>query len=442
PDGETPTNPNDPCDFVSADVTVALGAAYLAADCDGDGVTNGDELTPPDGETPTNPNDPCDFVSADVTVALGAAYLAADCDGDGVTNGDELTPPDGETPTNPNDPCDFVDTDITVAVSGDYLVADCDGDGVTNGDELTPPDGETPTNPNDPCDYTISDITLVITSGVDCDGDGLTDQEEVDPNNDGDPSDQTSIPTDPCDPIATNCQASIEVTKTAQVSGTSLNDTIEYTIEVENTGNIILTGITLVDTFLDANGNTITLTELPVFDSADLGSPEGTLLAGEIATYSASFKITQSAIDAGGVSNSVIATANSSVGTVSDVSDDGDETTDGPDDDTDPTNDPTVTELGCLTVINEFSPNGDNLGDTLIIKCIENYPNNTLEVYNRWGNIVYKKRGYRNEDGWNGTSNGRVTINSEEKLPEGTYYYVLDFGDGSKPKVGWLYINR
>tara|TARA_R110002033_G_C3885723_1_gene238355 strand:+ start:80 stop:241 length:162 start_codon:yes stop_codon:yes gene_type:complete len=53
---------------------------------------------------------------------------------------------------------------------------------------------------------------------------------------------------------------------------------------------------------------------------------------------------------------------------------------------------------------------------------------------------VYSKRGYKNE--FDGTSNGRVTINTSEKLPTGTYYYVLDLGNGSKPKVGWIYINR
>ncbi len=172
-----------------------------------------------------------------------------------------------------------------------------------------------------------------------------------------------------------------------------------------------------------------------MFDVADQGSLEGTLLVGETATYLASFTITQPAINAGGVSNSVVATASTrSSGTVSDTSDDGDDL------DGNASNDPTVTELGCLTVFNEFSPNGDGVNDILIINCIDNYPNNKLEIYNRWGNIVYEKRGYNND--WEGISNGRATVNASEELPVGTYYYVLDFGDGSKPKVGWLYINR
>jgi uncharacterized repeat protein (TIGR01451 family)/gliding motility-associated-like protein len=95
----------------------------------------------------------------------------------------------------------------------------------------------------------------------------------------------------------------------------------------------------------------------------------------------------------------------------------------------------------CLTIYNEFSPNnGDFDNQYFVIDCIESFPNNKLEVYNRWGNIVYSKRGYKND--WDGTSNGRAVVNESDQLPVGTYYYVIDLGDGSEPRVGWLYINR
>ncbi|AJR04847.1 gliding motility-associated C-terminal domain-containing protein [Siansivirga zeaxanthinifaciens] len=94
----------------------------------------------------------------------------------------------------------------------------------------------------------------------------------------------------------------------------------------------------------------------------------------------------------------------------------------------------------CLFINNEFSPNGDSANDFFVIDCIENYPDNVLEIYNRWGNIVYKAKGYKNN--WDGTSNGRATLNGSDKLPVGTYYYLLDLGDGTKPKAGWLYLNR
>uniref|UniRef100_UPI00261BD6EC Ig-like domain-containing protein n=1 Tax=uncultured Tenacibaculum sp. TaxID=174713 RepID=UPI00261BD6EC len=99
----------------------------------------------------------------------------------------------------------------------------------------------------------------------------------------------------------------------------------------------------------------------------------------------------------------------------------------------------------CLTVYNEFSPNGDGINDYLRINCIDNYTNNTVEIFNRWGNTVYKVKGYRNDDAskrFEGISNGRATINSLDKLPVGTYFYLIDLGDGSPVRKGWIYINR
>jgi len=99
----------------------------------------------------------------------------------------------------------------------------------------------------------------------------------------------------------------------------------------------------------------------------------------------------------------------------------------------------------CGTPYNIMTPDNDGENDTFYISCIDKpeYSNNTVEIFNRWGNTVYKATGYNNVDVvFEGISNGRSTINVDEKLPPGTYYYVIDLGDGSKPKVGWLYINR
>ncbi|MGB5435324.1 MAG: gliding motility-associated C-terminal domain-containing protein, partial [Maribacter sp.] len=94
----------------------------------------------------------------------------------------------------------------------------------------------------------------------------------------------------------------------------------------------------------------------------------------------------------------------------------------------------------CLTIYNEFSPNDDGVNEFFKIDCISRYPNNVLRVYNRWGNIVFEQQNYDNT--WTGLSNGRATISEQELLPVGTYYYILDLGDGSEPIADWLYINR
>ncbi|NAY92641.1 DUF11 domain-containing protein [Muricauda sp. JGD-17] len=110
--------------------------------------------------------------------------------------------------------------------------------------------------------------------------------------------------------------------------------------------------------------------------------------------------------------------------------------------DVDTTNDSdqAFVEPTCLVIYNEFSPNGDGVNDFFKIDCISRFPNNRLQVYNRWGNIVYEKRGYGND--WDGIANGRAAVQKGDLLPVGTYYYILELGDGSEPKTDWLYINR
>ncbi|MBU2947429.1 gliding motility-associated C-terminal domain-containing protein [Zobellia uliginosa] len=102
---------------------------------------------------------------------------------------------------------------------------------------------------------------------------------------------------------------------------------------------------------------------------------------------------------------------------------------------------PEVTQSSCLTVYNEFSPNGDGANDIFFIECIEQYPNSVLSIYNRWGAMVFSSTGYDNS--WDGKSLDRAKLGSSDKLPVGTYYYTLELGDGTtSPKSGWLYISR
>ncbi|SFC22479.1 conserved repeat domain-containing protein/gliding motility-associated C-terminal domain-containing protein [Zunongwangia mangrovi] len=97
----------------------------------------------------------------------------------------------------------------------------------------------------------------------------------------------------------------------------------------------------------------------------------------------------------------------------------------------------------CLMVYNEFTPNNDGSNDVFRIDCIENYPNNKLEVYNRYGDLVFETSGYQNN--WDGTAN-RGAVLTNKPLPVGTYYYVLQVdGRGEIDNVnmqGWLYIMR
>lgn len=86
-----------------------------------------------------------------------------------------------------------------------------------------------------------------------------------------------------------------------------------------------------------------------------------------------------------------------------------------------------------------FSPNYDGVNDYLVIKGIFDYPENDLKVFNRWGSVVYDATSYRND--WYGVSNEGAILDKTE-LPVGTYYYILDLKDGSKPLKGFIYLTR
>lgn len=88
-----------------------------------------------------------------------------------------------------------------------------------------------------------------------------------------------------------------------------------------------------------------------------------------------------------------------------------------------------------VIVYNGLSPNGDNLNDVWHLPGIEQFPNNEVQVFNRWGNRVLLQKGYTNQSAWNGQWNGK-------ELPDGTYFYVIDLGDGGEVLRGWLEIMR
>lgn len=91
-----------------------------------------------------------------------------------------------------------------------------------------------------------------------------------------------------------------------------------------------------------------------------------------------------------------------------------------------------------LVINNLFSPNGDNQNDTFVIEGAE-LIDNVLEVYNRWGNLVYRTSNYSNE--WGGIANVNNVLKRQELLPAATYYYVFKDLESDKTYTGWLYIN-
>ncbi|ATA84344.1 gliding motility-associated C-terminal domain-containing protein [Capnocytophaga sputigena] len=106
----------------------------------------------------------------------------------------------------------------------------------------------------------------------------------------------------------------------------------------------------------------------------------------------------------------------------------------------------TIEVVNKLVPYNGMSVDGDGKNDYFHIGGIERYPNNVVRIYNRWGVKVFETEGYDNVTRvFRGISNGRVTIEQAEKLPQGTYYYVIEYYDSNNNKeslVGWLYLKK
>lgn len=96
----------------------------------------------------------------------------------------------------------------------------------------------------------------------------------------------------------------------------------------------------------------------------------------------------------------------------------------------------------CIVFIPDgFSPNGDTVNDTFRIPQIEFlYPDFSLEIFNRYGNILFK--GNKNKPAWDGR-NSDYKIGIDGVAPNGVYFYVLHFNKGNKkPVQGSFYLNR
>ncbi|MFZ5554914.1 MAG: gliding motility-associated C-terminal domain-containing protein, partial [Bacteroidota bacterium] len=81
-----------------------------------------------------------------------------------------------------------------------------------------------------------------------------------------------------------------------------------------------------------------------------------------------------------------------------------------------------------------FTPDGDGINDTWnILNLNSKFPNNHVEVFNRWGAKLFESDGYATP--WDGTYKGNL-------MPVASYYFVIDFGDGSEPRKGTVTIIR
>jgi gliding motility-associated-like protein len=106
------------------------------------------------------------------------------------------------------------------------------------------------------------------------------------------------------------------------------------------------------------------------------------------------------------------------------------------------------TEMGCTdslrlyaTIVddisfgNVFSPNGDGINDVWRVPKNYLFPDLSIEIFNRWGSLIWSATGDKAAKGWDGKSN------SGNQMPIGTYYYVIKYnieaqGANWKPITG------
>ena len=325
-----------------------------------------------------------------ITVSNCLSNPLEDCDNDGLTNDEEITA--GTDPLNP----------------------DSDGDGVIDGTEVA--DG---TNPTEPCDLLIASQTVVPNAAwglLDCDTDGLTNDEEItagtdplNPDSDGDGVlDGTEVadgtnPTEPCDLLI----ASQTVTPSS-AWGLLDCDTDGLTNDEE-----IAAGTDPLNPDSDGDG-VIDGTE--VADGTNPTAPCDLLIASQTVTPSAAWGLLD--CDNDGINNGTEITNGSNP--------------------QDPCSPNSCNDI--IDVPNAFTPDGDGINDALVITGIEQFPENTLVIFNRWGNIVFEAENYKND--WTGTTNAGIVLGGEN-LPTGTYYYLLDLKQEEQEIVkGFIYIQR
>ena len=101
-----------------------------------------------------------------------------------------------------------------------------------------------------------------------------------------------------------------------------------------------------------------------------------------------------------------------------------------------------LNQCGDILIPDGFSPNNDGINDEFVIlNILSKYPNFKLEIYNRYGNILYK--GNQNTPNWNGTTTEGGIQLGNSTVPVGVYFYILEYNDGiTKPKQGRLYLSR
>ena len=343
---------------------------------------------------------------------------------------------------------------------GDFCDEDIDGDGVINTREIS--DG---TNPEDPCEYIYQSITLPRMDLGDCDLDGVPNLDDLDDDNDGildtvendADLDFDGLPNSlDLDTDADGCNDVIEAGY-EDLDGDGILGSPE--VVVDDLGRVVGFGGYTTPNDLDLSGvadfkevsSLISWISEPASQLAysDQIIISVTLSNSLFAAYQWQENlgdvlnpnwqnVNNGLIETGSQTDQLILTnPDSSYGgkqyrlQVSNLSNSCQELLIS-----------STTTIGPAEVIipNAFSPDGDGINDRWEIQGLNGQRAYKLSVYNRWEIKVYETSDYRND--WTGTSNIKSFISRDNNLSEGTYFYILEWVDGTPPLSGFVYIKR
>lgn len=299
--------------------------------------------------------------------------------------------------------------------------------------------------------YNNTASVSAVTSGstvTDVSTDGLN----PDPDNDGDPGNNSSVTT------FTFNLVRIGIAKATGISQSTGNGCYEVTFKftVKNYGSTPIYNIQVIDNLDNTFGAQTSYTVL-----APVTSANGYLAANTLFNGSSNNNMTASSSTLGVgktdtlmlrvryCSADVVSFSNTAIAYGTSMPGGGfigyDTSTSGLDPDPNHDNDPSENDITRFESSEDFmipqgfSPNSDGLNDRFEIKGLRAFPNLEVTILNRWGAMVYNKKQYDNS--WDGKSTEGLQFSGND-LPEGTYFYIVDLGNGQKPVKGYVYLNR
>lgn len=378
-------------------------------------------------------------------------YRDIDDDGDGITTIDE----------DANNDSDPVNDDTDGDGTPDYLdPTDGDTDPDTDGDGV--PDSADLDDDNDGLLDTLEDANLdddntPLTNPTDTDGDGIPNHLDIDADNDGIPDNIEAQTTDAYLAPNDDNEGTYEVNNgvnSAYPDGlepvnTDGGDDPDY-IDIDSDGDLVP----------DNNeGNDFNFDGVPdqTYTGTDTDS-DGLDDGYEGSDVNDGFDVNDE-ID--NPANDLPDTDGADDVNYRDIDDDGDDI-DTSDEDTNENGDPTDDDADAndipsyldpnestdtaIVVMQMVTPNGDGKNEFLWIDNVDLALNNSLQIFNRWGMPVYQGKDYNNQNKvFDGRSQGRTTINAQEYLPAGVYFYIFEYDTVNGQNItdsGYIYISK